>query len=94
MITIEDCLGSSELTAEEIEAIAEHEHIPEIAAAGLGEYLLHEHKGAEVIRDMILDDLMAARTRGDEAHMKELGMVLMQFLQMHPEACVHAPERA
>jgi len=28
MLTIEDCIGLSELTEEEILAIAEHEHIP------------------------------------------------------------------
>lgn len=92
MIRIEDCLEGTGLTPEEIAAIAEHEHIPDIAAAGLGEYLLHGEHGAEVIRDMILDDLQAARARGDRGHMHELGMVLMHFLQTHPEACVH--ERA
>ena len=41
MITIEDCLALSDLTEEEIDAIAEHEHLPEIIAAELGNYLAH-----------------------------------------------------
>ena len=32
MLTLEDCIGLSELDEEEILAIAEHEHIPEMAA--------------------------------------------------------------
>ena len=32
MLTYEDCLELSDLTEEEIEAISEHEHLPEMAA--------------------------------------------------------------
>ena len=32
MITLEDCIGLCGLTEEEVLAIAEHEHLPEIAA--------------------------------------------------------------
>jgi hypothetical protein len=33
MISLEDCVGMCGLTKEEVLAIAEHEHVPEIAAA-------------------------------------------------------------
>jgi ATP dependent DNA ligase domain len=39
MITLEDCIGLCGLTEEEVLAIAEHEHLPEIAATALAEYL-------------------------------------------------------
>jgi hypothetical protein len=32
MITLEDCIAFCDLTEEEVLAIAEHEHLPEIAA--------------------------------------------------------------
>ena len=32
MLTYEDCVELSDLTEEEIEAIAQHEHLPEMAA--------------------------------------------------------------
>ena len=32
MLTFDDCLGLCELSEEEIRAIAEHEHLPEIVA--------------------------------------------------------------
>ncbi len=42
MLTYEDCVGLTDLTEEEIEAIAQHEHLPEIIAAELGCYLVHD----------------------------------------------------
>ena len=46
MITLEDCVALCGLSEVEVLAIAEHEHIPEIAAAALGDYLLHQEHGA------------------------------------------------
>ncbi len=36
MLTLEDCIALSDLTREEIDAIAVHEHLAEIIAAELG----------------------------------------------------------
>ena len=41
MLTIQDCIELSELSEDEILAIAEHEHIPEMAAVEMGNYLCH-----------------------------------------------------
>jgi hypothetical protein len=40
MISLEDCISMCGLDENEVAAIAEHEHIPEIAAAALASYLL------------------------------------------------------
>lgn len=40
MFSLEDCIRLCGLTEEEVQAIAERERIPEIAAAELGNYLL------------------------------------------------------
>jgi hypothetical protein len=55
MITLEDCVGFCGLTEEEVLAIAEHEHLPEIAATALAQYLLSQAHGPEMVRDMIVD---------------------------------------
>ena len=88
MLTIEDCIELSELTEEEILAIAEHEHIPEIAAAALGQYLLNQAQGPGKIRDMIRDDIRSALARNDRAHARELLMALRHFLSEHPQSQV------
>jgi hypothetical protein len=87
MITLEDCIGLCGLTEEEVLAIAEHEHLPEIAASAMAQYLLSLEHGSEKVRDMIVDDIrQAQRLRGDEDHMVTLLHVLHHFLKTHPEA--------
>ena len=85
MITIEDCLALSDLTEEEVEAIAEHEHLPEIIAAELGCCLAHLPGGIQQIRSMIRDDLDAARLRGDRRHALKLSLLLKHFSREHPD---------
>jgi hypothetical protein len=86
MITLDDCIAMCELDEAEILAIAEHEHIPEIAAAALGQYLLHQAHGPERILDMLRDDIRAALARGHRSHARELFMALRHFVTCHPEA--------
>ena len=68
MITLEDCIGMCGLTEEEVLAIAEHEHLPEVAAAALAQYLLSREHGSEKVRDMIVDDIREAQWSGDKEH--------------------------
>jgi hypothetical protein len=86
MIALEDCIALCGLTEEEVLALAEHEHLPEIMACALGAYLLHQEHGPQRIRDMIIDDVRAAQTRGDREHVRTLLHVLHRFLKAHPEA--------
>jgi hypothetical protein len=85
MITLQDCIAMCGLDEAEVLAIAEHEHIPEIAAAALAQYLLSREHGAEMIRDMLRDDIRAALNRNDRNHARELFMALRHFLSVHPE---------
>jgi hypothetical protein len=86
MITLEDCIGLCGLTEEEVLAIAEHEHLPEIAATALAQYLLRSEHGSEKVRDMIVDDIRHAEATGDKGHTLTLLHVLHHFLKTHPEA--------
>ena len=45
MISLKDCLALCGLTKDEVLALAEHEHIPDIAATALGQYLLNQPNG-------------------------------------------------
>lgn len=83
MLTLEDCLCLCELTEAEIKAIAAHEHIPEIAAAEMGEYLMHRPGGPPLIKDMIRDDIEAAGARGDAQEVLRLKLVLRHFVETY-----------
>lgn len=85
MLTYEDVRELSELTEEEIESIAEHEHMPEICAAEFGYYLCHSENGIPMLRRIILDDIDAARRAEDYAKEMKLRAVLRHFIQSHPE---------
>lgn len=84
MLTIEDCIALSELTEEEILAIAAHEHIPEMAAVELGNYLLHTAAGELRVAAMIRDDIDNARKSGDLRRAALLRHCLKHFLRDHP----------
>jgi hypothetical protein len=91
MISMHDCIAMCGLSEEEVQAIAEHEHIPEIAAAALGQYLLHRKHGLLKIRDMIVDDVRQAQACGDSEKVRTNLHVLHHFLRDHPEARPQVP---
>jgi hypothetical protein len=95
MLTFDDCVALCDLTEEEIAAIAEHEHLPMIVAAELGDYLIQGADGALRVKRIILDDMTAAGRLGDRRHALTLKLVLRHFVERHPE-CRHrrpAPRR-
>lgn len=86
MITVEDVVGMTDLTAAEVDAIAEHENLPQVNAACLANYLLHIHKGPQRVQEMICDDIRNALHRDDLDHARELYATLHRFIADHPEA--------
>ncbi len=81
MLTLEDCIALSDLTVEEIDAIAEHEHLPEVIATELGCYLVHCPDGRQALRAMIRDDIEMSQRRRDFRHAAELKLVLQHFVE-------------
>ena len=83
MLTIQDCIDHCRLTEDEIVAIAEHEHLPDILALELGDYLCRTTDGELRVKQMIVEDIEAARERGDLVHAAKLRKVLQHFLEHH-----------
>lgn len=80
MLTWEDCLGVAGCTEELVDAIAEHEHVPEIVALELANYMVHDPNGAPRLKRIILDDIATAQARGDIPHVNHLRHVLAHFV--------------
>jgi hypothetical protein len=85
MLTYQDCVALCGLHRREVEAIAEHEHVPPIVAAELGNYLCRNPAGELCIQRYILDDIAAAEKRADRHHLAVLQAVLKHFVHTHPE---------
>jgi len=86
MLTYQDCKGLCPLSDEEIRAIAHHEHVPEIIALELGNYLCETTDGEKRIRRIIIDDIEEAKAHGNEERVEQLHHVLAHFLAMHSRA--------
>jgi hypothetical protein len=83
MLRFEDCLELCDLTDEEIRAIAEHEHIPEIVALELGNHLIRGPGGELLVSHMFIEDIRAAERRGDPVHAAQLKKSLRAFIGEH-----------
>ncbi|WP_290650379.1 hypothetical protein [Aquisalimonas sp.] len=81
MLTIEDCIALSDLTEEQVEAIAKHEHIPRMAAVEMGWYLMQAPEGRQRLTRMIIEDIVNASERGDHQHAANLTRGLEECLE-------------
>jgi hypothetical protein len=86
MITFEDCLAFCELSEDEIDAIAEHEHLTETVALEMGSYVIQTPDGELRIQKIIVDDISAAQARGDVVRAARLKQTLRRFVEQYP-AC-------
>lgn len=86
MINEDDILDMTCLTRDQIAAIALHEHIDQVTAAELGEYLMHLHHGPQRVQQMICEDIAQALHSDDLPTARALYTALKGFLADHPEA--------
>lgn len=84
MLSYEDVIGMCGLTDEEVRAIADHEHIPDIVAAEMSNYLLHTPGGVAKLKQMIVDDIRHAQETGNSDAMAKYMAVLKHFVEHHP----------
>ena len=86
MITLEDCIAFCGLTREELAGIAEHEHLPESAAAAFAAWMMERSEtGIPIVREMLRDDIRAAISAGNHAHAAELIAALRHFMTENPQ---------
>ena len=84
MLTYEDVIGLCDLTDDEVRAIAQHEHIPDIVAAELGNYLVHTEDGLARLKMMIVDDIAEAKRTNNHRDLMRYKAVLLHFTENHP----------
>jgi len=85
MLTYEDCLEMSGSTQDEVDAIAEHEHLCAIQALAEAAYLLQQPCGCRRLRQILVDDIRKAQLRGNRGHERALRLLLSRVIREHPQ---------
>lgn len=84
MLTLDECIGFSDLNEDELAVIAEHEQVAPIVAVEIGYQLLQTPRGIYTLRGYIHDLLDAASVAGQRTRVKQLERVLDRFNAEHP----------
>lgn len=83
MLSLQECFDLSDLSEDEIEVIAEHEHVPPIVAAELGTTLLKTKTGLCLLRLYLLESIERARETGDFAKARRLDEIYSRLENEH-----------
>lgn len=84
MLSIKDCLDFCDLTADEIELIAEHEDITDVAAAHLVCGLVQTPEGVVMLTHYMQELIDRATRRGDAEKAALASQVCARFMADHP----------
>lgn len=84
MLAMQDLLDYCDLSRGEVEAIAEHEHVPLVIAAEMSECLLSSPEGVCKLHTMIVENLERAMKTGQFQHAQELENTYQHLLRTHP----------
>jgi hypothetical protein len=83
VLSLQDVFDFSGLNEEEIHAIAEHEHMSEVCAAGLGSSLLQTKQGTADIERFMREDVANANSHGQPIRAEACERVLAHFKENH-----------
>ncbi|PKO47466.1 MAG: hypothetical protein CVU31_08210 [Betaproteobacteria bacterium HGW-Betaproteobacteria-4] len=84
MLSFQDVIDYCDLDEGEIEAIAEHEHIPVAVAAEMSEVLLCSPDGVCRLHSMIIENMQHAIQAGRYEHVKDLAQTYEHLQRTHP----------
>jgi len=84
MLSIQDVIDYCDLERGEIEAVAEHEHIPVVVAAEMSDELLSTPEGVVRLHSMIVENMEHALEAGEYQHVKDLAETYEHLQRTHP----------
>ena len=84
MLALNDFIGCSNLYECEVEAIAEHEHVPLPVAVVIGEMLLTSPEGVCELHRMVAEDIQHAVDEGDLPKAVKFAETYSFVTQKHP----------
>lgn len=86
MLSLRDCLDYCDLTEEDVDLLAEHEHLPHDVAAHIACGLVQTSSGVLLIDHLMEEMIDQARTCGQTAKAEHVSHVYARFKAAHPLA--------
>ena len=83
VLSLQEVFDFCGLDEEEIHAIAKHEHMSEVCAAGLGSSLLQTKQGTADIERLMREDIEDAKSHGQPIRAEDRERVLAHFKENH-----------
>jgi uncharacterized hydantoinase/oxoprolinase family protein len=83
VLSLQEVFDFSGLDEEEIHAIAKHEHVSEVCAAGLGSSLLQTKQGTADIECLMRENIEEAKSHGQPVRAEACERVLAHFKENH-----------
>ncbi|MCB1908858.1 MAG: hypothetical protein KDH15_15950 [Rhodocyclaceae bacterium] len=84
MLSIRDCLDYCDLTDDEVALIAEHEDIPDAAAAHIACGLVQTREGVLILTRYLTDMVDRAERGGNREKAEWARLTFARFLKDHP----------
>ena len=84
MLSMQDVIDYCDLDRGEIEAIAEHEHVPMAVAAEISEILLCSPEGVCQLHTMIIENMQRAQAVGQQQRVLDLIRTYEHLQRTHP----------
>lgn len=86
MLSLQDCLDYCDLTDDDVDLLAEHEHLPHDVAAHIACGLVQTPAGVVLIDHVMEDMIERAQTHGQLAKAEHVSHVYARFKAAHPLA--------
>ncbi len=84
MVSLEECIGMSGLSEDEIGVIAEQEHVPPVVAAELASSLLNSPRGILKLHGIFRDRLAALAERRETQRERAISRLYAHFRTRYP----------
>lgn len=84
MLSLRDCLDYCDLTDDEVALIAEHEDIPDSAAAQIACGLVQTPEGVLLLTQYLWDLVDRARQKGQTDRLAAMEAICARFMKDHP----------
>ncbi|MBF0371829.1 MAG: hypothetical protein HQL39_00240 [Alphaproteobacteria bacterium] len=83
MLSLEDCIGFSGLTPDQLDAVAHRRHMPAVIAAEWAEMVLEGPDGVHTIEAVLVEELGFARRHHDGRDARRCQKALAEFRRRH-----------